>query len=133
LDARLKENVRRRAGIRCEYCRFPERFSEIRFQIDHVIAEQHRGQTEQANLALACVRCNLYKGPNISGLDPMNGELTRLFNPRLDSWADHFEWDGARLVGRTSVGRTTVEVLQMNHEEAIEDRISLLQRGLKFA
>ena len=63
----------------------------------------------------------------------MNGELTRLFNPRLDSWADHFEWDSARLVGRTSVGRTTVEVLQMNHEEAIEDRNSLLQRGLSFA
>ena len=133
MDARLKESVRRRAGSRCEYCRFPERFSEIPFQIDHVIAEQHRGQTEEANLALACVRCNLYKGANLSGLDPMNGELTRLFNPRLDSWADHFEWDGARLVGRTSVGRTTVEVLQMNHEEAIEDRNSLLQRGLSFA
>lgn len=133
MDARLKESVRGRAGSRCEYCRFPERFSEIPFQIDHIIAEQHRGQTDETNLALACVRCNLYKGPNLSGLDPMNGELTRLFNPRLDSWADHFGWDGARLVGRTPVGRTTIEVLQMNHEEAIEDRISLLQRGLSFA
>jgi 5-methylcytosine-specific restriction endonuclease McrA len=27
------------------------------------------------NLALACHRCNLRKGPNLTGIDPMSGEM----------------------------------------------------------
>ena len=32
-------------------------------QIDHIIAEQHRGKTQLGNLCLACPRCNKNKGP----------------------------------------------------------------------
>ena len=54
------------------------------FQIDHVIAEQHHGATVPENLALPCLNDNLHKGPNIAGLDPPTGLLTRLFHPRQD-------------------------------------------------
>ena len=50
--------VRRRAGDCCEYCRLPEAFSAAPFEIDHIIAEQHGGQTVPANLALACFAWN---------------------------------------------------------------------------
>ena len=39
MDTRLKETVRRRAGLRCEYCHLPEAIAELPFQFDHVIAE----------------------------------------------------------------------------------------------
>jgi 5-methylcytosine-specific restriction endonuclease McrA len=70
MERELQETVRRRAQDRCEYCRFPESFSELPFQIDHVVARKHGGATETENLALACCFCNRFKGPNISGIDP---------------------------------------------------------------
>jgi 5-methylcytosine-specific restriction endonuclease McrA len=45
----------RRAGAACEYCRMPQRFYPVPFQIDHIIARQHGGDTALRNLALACL------------------------------------------------------------------------------
>jgi hypothetical protein len=59
----------------------------------------------------------LHKGPNLTGLDPDTGELTRLFNPRLDQWVEHFVRDGVAIIPRTAIGRTTVWVLQLNADE----------------
>jgi hypothetical protein len=87
MNAQLKETVRRRARLRCEYCRLPEAIAELPFQFDHVIAEQHGGLATEDNLALARARCNRHTGPNLSGIDPGSGKLTRLFNPRLDAGA----------------------------------------------
>ena len=56
-------------------------------------------------LALACHRDNLAKGPNLAGLDPVTGKLVALFHPRRMKWSRHFRWDGAFLVGRTTIGR----------------------------
>src|SRR6184192_315757 len=98
MDAKLDEAVRRRAGNRCEYCRMPQEFESARFQIDHAIAQKHSGNTALDNLALCCIRCNLYKGPNIAGLDPITGALTPLFHPRQNIWAEHFTWNGPLIV-----------------------------------
>ena len=46
MQRQLAELVRLRARFRCEYCHFPERFTGLNFQIDHVIAEKHGGPTE---------------------------------------------------------------------------------------
>ena len=53
MQRQLVESVRRRAGFRCEYCHFPERFSGLNFQTDHIIAEKHGGRTESENLAFS--------------------------------------------------------------------------------
>ena len=90
MDARLKAEVRQRAGARCEYCWFPEAFAELRFQVDHIIPQQHGGPTTSANLAWSCLRCNKHKGPNLSGIDSVTGHMVRLFHPRRDRWAEHF-------------------------------------------
>src|SRR4051794_9946237 len=103
MDQRLRELVRERARGRCEYCRFPETFGVRPFHCDHIIAEQHRGKSVIQNLAWACNHCNLHKGPNLSGIDPVTEETVRLFHPRHDSWNEHFAWEGAHLVGRTAM------------------------------
>lgn len=90
-----------------------------------LIAQKHGGQSEPENLAWACFSCNLRKGPNIAGLDPHTGELTPLFNPRADGWADHFTWDGLLLRGKTAVGRVTVIVLDINHVDSVTVRKAL--------
>lgn len=74
------------------------------------------------NLALACVACNLHKGPNVAGLDPLSGELTELFNPRKHAWNEHFRRDAAWLHGLTAIGRTTIAVLNMNSDEQVRLR-----------
>jgi hypothetical protein len=100
------------------------------FQIDHIIAEKHRGKTVSSNLALACYHCNLHKGSNISGKDPITGRTTRLFHPRRDQWRRHFRWKGAKLVARTAVGRATIAVLDINHEAYVLVRQALIEAAL---
>jgi len=129
-DRALEAEVVRRAQGQCEYCHFPESASELPFHLDHIIAEKHGGPTISVNLAWACFSCNLRKGPNIAGLDPYTGELTRLFHPRTDQWADHFEWDAVRLRGKTPIGRTTVAVLAPNDADSIAVRQALRDEGL---
>jgi hypothetical protein len=122
--------VRERAKHRCEYCHFPEAFAEVPFHVDHVIARQHRGVTELENLALACCFCNRYKGPNLAAVDPVSNRIVRLFNPRRNVWADHFVWDGAHLVGRTAIGRATIQALQLNRADAVAVRQLLMREGV---
>ena len=119
-----------RAENTCEYCRLPQWLDVLPFQIDHVIAEQHHGPTVAENLALSCLNDNVHKGPNIAGLDPETGLLTRLFHPRQDTWEEHFAWGGPVLAGRTAIGRTTIEVLAMNAPERVEQRRLLIRGGL---
>jgi len=122
--------VRERARGQCEYCQLPERWSVIPFEIDHIIARKHRGPTKEDNLALSCYYCNSAKGPNIAGIDPDSGAIVRLFHPREDPWDEHFAWDGALLQGLTSVGRVTVEVLEINQPESLALRETLIAAGL---
>jgi hypothetical protein len=54
ISATTARLVRQRAAARCEYCHFPEAHAALPFQIDHIIARQHGGRNDPANLALAC-------------------------------------------------------------------------------
>jgi 5-methylcytosine-specific restriction endonuclease McrA len=129
VPAELDRRVRERAKGVCEYCRLPQADYPLPFDIDHIIAEQHRGKTQLNNLCQACPRCNRNKGPNISGIDDPTRKLTPLFNPRRDRWADHFAWRGPRLRGRTPVGRVTVQLLGMNDPQVVKLRRELIAEG----
>jgi hypothetical protein len=119
-----------RANSTCEYCRIPQAFDVSPFSIDHIIARQHNGPAVAQNLALACYNCNAHKGPNIAGLDPKTRRITRLFHPRRDKWDEHFRWIGAKLVGKSGIGRTTVAVLGINLPIRFELRRSLKLEGV---
>ena len=75
------------------------------------------------------MRCNLFKGPNLSGIDPADGQVVRLFHPRQEHWGGNFRWDGARLVGLTAVGRATIAVLGINDPVRVELRQRLMLEG----
>ncbi len=129
MNRELVRTVSKRAGDRCEYCRIPQFALPLPFQIDHIFAEKHGGQTVEGNLALACPHCNRFKGPNIAGFDPEAGQPIRLFHPQMDIWAEHFEFEGARIIGRTAIGRATVHVLAMNADDLLLIRLELLKEG----
>jgi hypothetical protein len=130
MDKALESLVRERSGGRCEYCKMPQEFDPLAFQIDHIIAAQHSGPTIEHNLALACYACNRQKGPNIAGFDVETGQTTPLFNPRRDEWVEHFQWHGAELVGLTPVGRVTVHVLAINRDFRVALRRILMREGV---
>jgi hypothetical protein len=54
----------------------------------------------------------------------------RLFHPRRHKWSYHFHWDGPILVGRTAIGRVTVQVLAMNDPDMVRIRESLIAEGI---
>lgn len=120
-----KTRVRERAGNACEYRHLHQDNSPLAvLHIEHIIPKIHGGTDDLDNLALACIDCNLHKGPNLTGIDPRTGAVTELFHPRLHAWDDHFAWDGIYLVSNTPVGRTTIRVLNVNSEEQLALRSS---------
>ena len=125
MDETTKIYVRERAGQRCEYCQLHQDDSPLaKLHIEHIIPRKHGGADDLNNLALACIDCNLHKGPNLTGIDPESKAVTELFHPRRHYWHDHFEWRGIYLIGKTAMGRTTVRVLEMNSDEQLALRSS---------
>jgi hypothetical protein len=122
MDAVARKEVRERARNRSEYCHLPQEAAGLRHHIEHIVARKHGGSNAMENLALACHRCNLHKGSNLSGIDPDTGEIAALFHPRRDRWSDHFRWHGVRVEGVTPQGRATVQVLRMNDARRLELR-----------
>ncbi len=121
-SAEIRRQVVERAQGCCEYCLVHQALVASTHQVDHVIAEKHRGGTTMDNLALSCTLCNRRKGSDITSVDPETGEVISLFNPRVQRWSDHFEVDGVRIIGTTPEGRTTVEFLRLNAFERLIER-----------
>ncbi len=110
----LRKSVIKRAENYCEYCHLSQKGQEATFHIDHVIPVVSRGGTILENLALACVSCSLRKGSKQTAVDSETMQEVLLFNPRTDNWKDHFQWSGIILIGMTTIGRATVETLDLN-------------------
>ncbi len=125
MNEATRNQVRERSAHRCEYCQLHQKDSPLAaLHIEHIIPKIHGGGDDLDNLALACIDCNLHKGPNLTGLDPTTKQVTELFHPRHQRWEDHFEWLGIYLHGKTPIGRTTVRVLNMNSEDQLALRSS---------
>jgi len=125
MDTSTRALVRERAGNRCEYCLLHQDDSPLAvLHVEHIIPKKHGGSDDPDNLALACIDCNLHKGPNLTGIDPETNEVTELFHPRHHWWGDHFAWDGIYIIGQTAIGRTTVRVLEMNADDQLALRSS---------
>ncbi|MBI1928521.1 HNH endonuclease [Candidatus Poribacteria bacterium] len=114
ISVELRRLAIQRAAERCEYCGLSQEGQEATFHIDHVIPVAAGGATVAENLALACVSCSLRKAARQTTIDPQSGKEVALYNPRRDSWREHFRWEGVYLVGLTATGRATIEALDMN-------------------
>jgi hypothetical protein len=129
MDAAVRHHVRERAGNRCEYCRLAQAVYDLPFHVEHIVASQHLQDDDPSNLAFACDRCNLHKGTNLVTIDHESGNRVDLFNPRNDSWDEHFMFVGAEIVGLTPTGRATARLLNMNSERRLLLRKRLLAAG----
>lgn len=129
MDAAIRRLVRQRAHERCEYCRLPQDAVDLRFHIEHIVAKQHGGTDDTDNLCLACDRCNLHKGPNLSSIDPDSGQIVELFHPRRDDWNARFESMGGWIIGITPTGRATAQLMQMNATRRRQLRERLIAEG----
>lgn len=130
IDAATRSLVIGRAANRCEYCLLPQSAYEATFHVDHILPRQHQADDDLQNLALSCPKCNRKKGPNLSAVDPETRTVVRLFNPRTDKWTDHFRWNGPFLMGLTDRGRASVALLDVNHEDRLRLRQSLIAEGI---
>ena len=126
-----REQVRRRAKRRCEYCYSHERFVYASMQVDHIVPGSRGGSDDLANLCWSCPRWNGSKGTGTQARDPLTRRTTRLFNPRLDGWFDHFLWSktGTYILGRTDMGRATVRALRMNRALVVITRRNWVAAG----
>ncbi len=126
----LRSFVTHRAHGLCEYCHTSQKIV-IEMEVDHVVPVSAGGLTTEDNLCLACASCNNYKGAAQSAYDPETGEDAFLFNPRLQNWYEHFQWDaaGTQVIGITPVGRATIERLKINRKIAVEVRERWVKAG----
>ncbi|MBC5796854.1 HNH endonuclease [Sphaerospermopsis sp. LEGE 00249] len=132
ISANLRQLVIERAQGRCEYCLIHQNFSIYSHEIDHIIAVKHGGKTLSENLALSCLPCNRHKGSDFATLDPKNGEIIRLFNPRLQIWTEHFTIKKGEIIGITSIGEATSRLLMFNTASRVRSRQLLITQKLYY-
>lgn len=115
ISAALRQEIIARARGYCEYCQ-AEMAIIVFIHIDHIQPESLGGETTEDNLCLSCPGCNNAKQAYQTGVDPTTGEEVALFNPRIQVWSEHFQWDNVfnHIIGKTSVGRATINRLEMN-------------------
>lgn len=120
----LRRQARLDAKMRCGYCLSSEAVIGIALEIEHIHPTSLGGETVRQNLWLACHRCNQCKNNRIRAVDPVTQEEVTLFNPRIQSWHEHFGWDNSntQIIGRSASGRATVTALQMNDEYVVQSR-----------
>ncbi len=129
VPAPLRRLVKQRAGDCCEYCLVPQSAVFVGHEVDHIVAEKHRGETAEENLALCCAVCNKHKGSDLASIDPELGKIVPLFHPRRDRWNEHFHLSIGRIEPLTSTGRVTVHLLQLNHPDRVCERTLMHDAG----
>lgn len=129
IPARLREAVQKRARDRCEYCQLSQVAQEATFHVDHITPRAQGGPTIVENLALACVSCSLRKGSHTTAVDLSTGNAVRLFNPRLESWSDHFAWLGIEIIAKSPIGRAMIMLLDLNRPSIQAIRSEEMERG----
>lgn len=124
--------VSERAGYRCEYCKAPEVVFNFPFEVEHIIPLSKQGDTDEANLALACRSCNLRKGNRICGAMPGSNTEFRFFHPRKDEWREHFQVtaESDEIIGMTQIGKITVAYSAMNSPAQLSARQLWIRLGL---
>jgi len=132
LSPLLRRRVQQRGQRLCEYCRSCMDYTGHAFTVDHVLPTARGGTDDFNNLCFCCFWCNTYKHARTQVLDVRTGHVVPLFNPRMDSWHDHFRWSPTytRVVGRTAIGRVTIQALRLNRPSLVRARKIWVRYGL---
>ncbi len=121
-----------RARHRCEYCSAPESMFNFSFEVEHIRPLSQGGEDHEANWALSCRSCNVYKGSRLTYPEPETSDVVTLYHPRLNLREVHFqlEMELGRILGKTVVGRATVACLRMNSDAQLLARRQWIRLGL---
>jgi len=116
ISKKKKKLIFVRAKHRCEYCQCRSDTTLETFEIEHIFPVGKGGNDDIKNLALACRGCNSRKAIRILVFDKVSKQNVPLFNPRKDSWKNHFKWSDnfLEIIGSTVIGKVTVDALQLN-------------------
>ena len=126
VSARLRRLVIQRAHGICEYCLIHQSDACFSFHVDHIVSRKQRGPTNSANLALACLRCNVAKGTDVGALIGRPPRLVRLYHPRKDRWDQHFRLAAARIIPLSEEGEATIRLLDLNAADRMLLRKTLI-------
>jgi 5-methylcytosine-specific restriction endonuclease McrA len=124
ISDKVRQQICAAANYRCEYCKTSSKLTGMPLVMDHILPQVAGGSDEPENIAAACYRCNEFKGSKTHAPDPATSTLVPLFNPRQESWTEHFTWanGGTHIVGLTPTGRATVIALRLNNDYVVEAR-----------
>lgn len=127
----LYELIQKQAGNRCGYCLSSQQYVYGPLEIDHIFPQSLGGTDDEENLWLACRMCNSFKSSKTQAIDPLTRKSVHLYNPRQQTWEDHFRWsdDGTVIIGLTSCGRATIEALKLNNPLALVVRQAWVTAG----
>jgi hypothetical protein len=127
----LRKIVAHRALHRCEYCRLLAEDAFFPFHVDHIVSLKHGGETIADNLAYACQICNWNKGPNVATFLKDLRMPIRFFNPRIDTWDEHFEIDNTGFISeKTEIGAATIKILDINQPDSIIERREMIRLNI---
>jgi len=131
ISDRLRRQVIEEARHRCEYCKTSSRLTGTPLIIEHIFPKSLGGSDDRSNLAASCYRCNEFKGAKTDAIEPETKQLVPLFNPRTQSWTDHFVWDngGTHMIGMTPTSKVTVIALRLNNDNLVEARAIWIEFG----
>jgi hypothetical protein len=130
ISDKLRQKIAEQAGNRCGYCLGEQKYIFAPLEIDHLLPIAKGGTDLEENLWLACPLCNSYKGIQTHGIDHLTKKKTPLFNPRKQNWNRHFKIvNSIEIIGKTAVGRITINTLQINNHLAIIVRKNWLIAG----
>jgi len=73
-------------------------------------------------LAWSCYACNNAKGADVGTILLPGKAFTRLFNPREDVWAEHFEIASGLIYPKSLIGEATIKVLNLNEIDRVIER-----------
>jgi hypothetical protein len=125
----LRQRVAERADFLCEYCLIHAEDTYFGCEVDHIISVKHDGPSTASNLAYACFFCNRDKGSDIGSIVWETGAFVRFFNPRTDSWAEHFRLNGVIIEPLSNIGQATARILGFDESERILERQELADWG----
>lgn len=131
ISEEIRERVRLQAQNRCGYCLSRQEYVWGQLEVEHIVPRVREGTDDEENLWLACRPCNLNKGSQTEGVDPQTALSHPLFNPRMQTWSDHFLWNeaGDEIVGLTAIGRATVFALRLNDSRLVAVRRRWIEVG----
>jgi hypothetical protein len=132
ISKELRRKITEQARRRCGYCLTSELVIGSEMDVEHIIPEAAGGPTDEHNLWLSCAKCNSHKADKTYAIDPETGETVSLFNPRQQSWSEHFAWsqEGDIIIGQTVIGRATIVALQLNRPLLVSARQVWVKAGL---